>query len=566
LQYPSTASARPQRSPEEATLWIGCLAALGVLWTAIVVVVVSNALDDRREREALAASTAKGFSEYVGLHLMVIDRVLQASRDTYTRTGAIPPHDALTADLGPIAPMLLQIAVADAQGRVVASSLPLVKGVDIADRPHFLAAQRDPRNRPFLSEPVVGRVSRKMSLQLVRPLLGPAGEFRGIIVASIDPLQLQEYFRSVDAFTDHGNVIITGRTDGVVRTMFEADKITWGQSLGRSRYWQRLSTEVAGQYVTVGSIHGDARVVGFHRVPNYPLVVAVSSRQPGWLTAEAALALALGVALTWVQLRHVRLRVCRLRAKDSLIEQLEKSRETEMQANRMKSRFLASVSHELRTPLNAILGFSELIRDMPDDPQRGRRAELIHSSGQHLHKLLNTLLDLAKIEAGRMELRVEAVDLADTVRTQVEVHAACAAKKDLAMTLACELPDGCVALADTDRTKLVQVLNNVLSNAVKFTPQGSVQVAVRVEDTDFVIQVDDSGRGIPPQRLARIFERFSTASTPGTAHEEGTGLGLALSRDLMRLLGGSIDLSSRAGGGTRALIRLPGVRLAEVQA
>jgi signal transduction histidine kinase len=165
-----------------------------------------------------------------------------------------------------------------------------------------------------------------------------------------------------------------------------------------------------------------------------------------------------------------------------------------------------------------------------------------------------------------MELRVEAVDLADTVRTQVEVHTACAAKKDLAMTLACELPDGCVALADTDRTKLVQVLNNVLSNAVKFTPQGSVQVAVRVEDTDFVIQVDDSGRGIPPQRLARIFERFSTASTPGTAHEEGTGLGLALSRDLMRLLGGSIDLSSRAGGGTRALIRLPGVRLAEVQA
>jgi signal transduction histidine kinase len=327
-----------------------------------------------------------------------------------------------------------------------------------------------------------------------------------------------------------------------------------------------LSTQRSGKYDTVGAIHGDLRVVGFHQVADYPLVAVVSSRRPGWLTPELALACVLGVAFTWIQLRYTSSRVRRLRDKDTLIEQLHKSRESEMQANRMKSRFLASVSHELRTPLNAILGFSELIREMPDDPQRARRADLIHSSGQHLHTLLNTLLDLAKIEAGRMEIRRAPVDLADTVRTQVELHAASAAKKGLAMALNCELPEGCVAMADTDRTKLVQVLNNVLCNAVKFTSEGSVHVSMRIADDEFVVQVDDSGRGIDPEQLARIFEHFSAASAPGTADEQGTGLGLALSRELMRLLGGSIDISSLAGGGTRAVIRLPGLRLAEVQA
>lgn len=229
----------------------------------------------------------------------------------------------------------------------------------------------------------------------------------------------------------------------------------------------------------------------------------------------------------------------------------------------MKSRFVASISHDLRTPLNAILGFSELLRDVPDHPENGRYAGLIHSGGQHLHALLNTLLDLAKIEAGRMEVERAEVDLVDVVRTLVEVHSGNASKKGLSIALDSALPAGHTAVANTDRTKYVQVLNNVMNNAVKFTSRGGMQVNVSADEGGFLVIVRDTGCGIRPNVMARIFDRFSSASMPGSNDEEGTGLGLSLSRELIRLLGGSIDISSEPGSGTQVSIRLSDVSLVE---
>jgi signal transduction histidine kinase len=546
-------------------VWAGCAVLLVLLWSAIAVLGLQLMQMRQRERAAELVSTAKGFSEYVGLHLLFLDRVLQGSRELYAENGEIPAHAVLTEHMGSIAPMLVQLAVADASGQVVSSSLPFTQGVSIADRKHFLVFKNDPHDRLYVSEPVVGRVSGKMSLQLVRPMLGSAGEFRGVIVASIDPQKLQQYFSSRDAFEDGGTVLIAGRGDGVVRARFDQSRITWGQSLRTSAAWDRLTGDVRGIYETPSSaIDHKRRLVGFHKVAEYPLVVAVTSVAPTITAVEWLSGFGLGLAATLAFLTFVRTRVRRVREQDLLIEQLTKSREREAEANRMKSSFIASISHELRTPLNSILGFSELLRDIPHHPENARRAGLIHSSGQHLHSLVNTLLDLAKIEAGRMEIHRDEVELADLVDMQVEVHRASAAAKGVAMDFDCVLPAGRTAIGNTDRTKYVQVLNNVMSNAVKFTAQGRIHVAASVKGGDFIVEVSDTGCGIPPEHLPYVFDRFSRASTSGSRQEEGTGLGLSLSRELMGLLGGSIELSSAVGSGTRVAVCLHNIELREV--
>jgi len=542
--------------------WAGCTLLLVALWAAIALVGLQLADMRQREREAEVVSTAKGFSEYVGLHLHFVDRMLQSARDSYLDTGTIPPHSVLTRDLGSIAPLLLHISVSDAQGQLVASSLQFHPGVNISDRAHFLVFRNDPRDRLYVSEPVVGRVSGKMSLQLARPLLGPAGEFQGVVIAGIDPEKLQQYFASVDAFARSGTVLIVGRSDGVVRARFEKSRITWGQSLLGSPYWRTLSGESRGSYAVEASlIDGVKRLVGFHKVTDYPLVVAVTSMGPSISLGEVCMGIAVGLAITVALLTYVRTRLRHEHDQALVIEQLTQSREREAEANRMKSSFVASISHELRTPLNSILGFSELLRDMPDHPENAGRAGLIHSSGQHLHSLLNTLLDLAKIEAGRMEIHRTEIDLADTVRTICEMHRASATAKGLSMDLEFTLPPGRSVFAHTDLTKYVQVLNNVVNNAVKFTAQGGIRLAAYLEGSEFVVKVSDTGSGIRAEHLPYVFDRFSSASTAGTRHEAGTGLGLSLSSELMGLMGGSIHLSSVAGCGTDVFIRLPDVEL-----
>lgn len=562
-----TNSVRSVRSRDEAMLWIRCAIVLALLWALIVAVGVERAEMNRRHRSDLAQSTAKGFSEYVGLNMLMADHVLLHARELYARAGTIPPLANLTADLGPTSQFLLQVAAADVDGRVIASSLPLKPGLSIADRPHFIEFLNNPRDRLHVSVPVVGRVSKKMSLQLVRPLLGSGGEFRGVIVASIDPEKLQEYFGALAAFNDEGTVLIAGRTDGIVRTRLSRGGITWGESLRGDSSWDKLSQSHAGKFEVdrsnpSGLLQG---IVGFHQVGSYPLVIGVTAKITHWPASEMALSVAIGIAFSVIQILYTRSRTRRIREQELLIEQLTQGREREVEASRMKSRFIASISHELRTPLSAILGFSELVRDIPNHPDNARRADLIHSSGQHLHTLLNTLLDLAKIEAGRMEVDRAEVDLGKTVRTLADVHRVSANKKDLSMTFESGLSVSQTALADTDSTKFVQVLNNVLNNAVKFTNKGGVRVSVFVKEKVFVVQVEDSGCGIPVDRLSFIFDRFSTASTMGSAKESGTGLGLSLSRELIRLLGGSIEISSRPGQGTQVTVCLPDVRVVKVQ-
>jgi hypothetical protein len=184
---------------------------------------------------------------------------------------------------------------------------------------------------------------------------------------------------------------------------------------------------------------------------------------------------------------------------------MQQNRERALESNRTKSNFLASVSHELRTPLNSILGFSELIRDTGQEPKISQYAGLIHKSGTHLHALVNTILDLTKIESGSMGLTLESIDVPRLLETLVAIHKVNADEKNVELSLSL---NGVVqGMVESDRTKLVQIMNNVIHNAIKFTPIGAIFVVMKpAGNAGLLISVIDTGIGIAADKTAQVFE------------------------------------------------------------
>jgi len=240
-------------------------------------------------------------------------------------------------------------------------------------------------------------------------------------------------------------------------------------------------------------------------------------------------------------------------------------------ANRVKSMFLANTSHELRTPLNAIIGYSSLIDSqaagsVPNEEQRSY-ARLIQASGEHLLALINDLLEMSKIEAGRFSLTEERVALATAIEEAVDLVGVVARAKSIALRADDADGVGDIAIV-ADAKALRQVLINLLSNAIKFTPEGG-QVAVSAalgRRGEAVIRVSDTGIGIPPDALERVFRPFERAHDKGKHQAEGTGLGLSITLGLVKLHGGTIDLESTVGQGTTVTVTLPASRVVAAKA
>ncbi len=225
-------------------------------------------------------------------------------------------------------------------------------------------------------------------------------------------------------------------------------------------------------------------------------------------------------------------------------------------ASRHKSEFLANMSHELRTPLNAVIGFSEVLQDRLFGDLNDKQAEYvadIHASGRHLLALINDILDLSKIEAGRMDLQITPFALSDVVENSVALSRERATREGVALGL--EVDPG-IGVIEADERMLKQVLFNLLSNALKFTARGGhVGVSAHAVGDDVVVSVRDDGVGIAPADQARIFEEFQQV---GTSHlQEGTGLGLAISRRFVELHGGSLRVESEPSHGSTFTFTIP---------
>ncbi len=252
-----------------------------------------------------------------------------------------------------------------------------------------------------------------------------------------------------------------------------------------------------------------------------------------------------------------------------LNEELQKRAAELLELDRLKSGFLANMSHELRTPLNSILGFADVVLeglDGPLTPNMGTDIRLIQKNGQHLLHLINDVLDMAKISAGRMNLNPEKVRVCDIVEEVTSITSTLASEKGLSLFIE---PDADMEVEIVaDRTRLRQVMINLINNAIKFTEKGRIAIRFdRKENDKVIIRVKDSGIGIPPEKLEVIFQEFTQVDTSSTRKAGGTGLGLPISRHLVTMHGGSLwaESSGVPGEGSTFYVELPLVaRIADV--
>ncbi|MGZ3347283.1 MAG: ATP-binding protein [Caulobacteraceae bacterium] len=254
------------------------------------------------------------------------------------------------------------------------------------------------------------------------------------------------------------------------------------------------------------------------------------------------------------------------RATDQLIAEKAAAQAAEAEAaaaNHAKSAFLATMSHEIRTPLNGVLGMAQAMAAERLPAVQRERLGVIRESGEALHSILNDVLDLAKIEAGRLELEVIGFDLAQVARAAGHAFSANAAARGLSLEVEVE-PDLGARLGDPTRVR--QVLHNLLSNGLKFTEAGGVRLAVRAEGDGVALSIADTGVGMDEATLARLFQPYAQADTSTTRRFGGTGLGLSICRQLAALMGGEISAQSAPGAGSTFTVRLPLPRSTEAPA
>ena len=353
-----------------------------------------------------------------------------------------------------------------------------------------------------------------------------------------------------------------GRLDAQAQTMLAqvlpSRTALWiGAPLGR--YLALMATLVAVIALILGIVHAGAvaanpehRVVLRTALTSVFLILVVILGVVAWLFVLAQESRRVAQEET---ARQTLLYESEIEAHKVTDAKLQEAKEIAEAANLAKSRYVVGISHELRTPLNAVLGYAQLIEGDPEIPaSRQNGIRVIRRSAQHLSGLIDGLLDISRMEAGRLQIHRNEIRLADFLDQIVDMISLQAKAAGLAFRFSG--PTNLPAVVATDEKRLRQILLNLLSNAIKFTPAGEVALELSYRNEVAVFTIRDSGFGIPEEDLQRIFEPFERGSMPAARSTPGTGLGLTIANLLAQVMGGEITVTSTLGQGTVARVRL----------
>ncbi len=557
---------------ENTLRWL--LPLLVVVANLFVVALVAYSLYESRqlqEQRALVQTQnlATILEQNLTEKLRTIDLALRSGRDEFERQQTAGRVDAAALDtflsrLQARLPELDGLRITDAEGMIrYGQGINRQQLANLGDRDYFLCTRDGDKTRRCIGQPVISRVTGNWITALAYRLEDRQGHFAGMVYATVRIAELTRLFSELEMGA-HGSLILR---DSQARLITRYPQVSGAAGeVGNAKVSPEFrallgSGQAAGNYKASNTSDGIARIHTFHRLSTADWIVVAGLAEDEYLAnwreqRDRYIAVALGFLVA--SLFAMRLIADYWRQQIESAEQLRRARDAADAANQAKSQFLAVMSHELRTPLNGVLGMAQILM-MPDISEQERidYAETIKHSGLGLQTLLNDILDLSKIEAGRMELQVTDFQPEQLLHECSQLFAEAAGKKGLTITV----DSGPLHFSSYrgDPLRLRQILINLVNNAVKFTEQGGIrlQVSNAAECAGLCFSVSDSGIGIPPDKQAALFQPFSQVDDSFTRRYGGTGLGLAISRNLLQLMGGEIRLDSEPGRGTCFTFTLP---------
>ena len=520
--------------------WLGCAAQIG-------------ALNQRANNDAISRATQLA-SSYEGDGSSTINLVDNMLRflGAYELKNGVPNTAALIAQEQLYRGLSGNIAVVDASGHGIAVGIRGSAPISIGDRAYVKAALHS--RSLIIGTPLVARVTKQYSIPFARAVHRPDGTVVGTITSVINVTAFS-YGYTANDFGPHGVMDFIGARDGIVRSRVSATRsqALVGRALtATSPFWPALARAPHGYYWQNTSLDGVNRVFGYHAIPGYPIVAVAGLAYADILEQTAGVArvtyasaggatlIILIVLLAWLE-------------QQSVNKKLSLLREGAQRANQAKSAFLANMSHEIRTPMNGVIGLTNLALLTNLDAEQRDYLTKIDYSAKSLLNVINDILDISKVEAGRLDLEEIPFDLNTVLENVRSLASTRASERGLAFEL--DVDSDVPARLLGDPLRFGQILLNLVSNAIKFTEAGSVNVRIVAgtltdRTIELITSVHDTGIGMTEAEQERVFEAFAQSDSSITRRFGGTGLGLAISRALIMKMGGTISVESTPGIGS----------------
>jgi signal transduction histidine kinase len=578
------------------TMLLGSLLLLSLVQLYHVKAHMNRVLAD--QQFSLAVRVADEIDQKLALHR----DALVATADVLSRRWVedAATMEALLAERTVLSTLFNDLFIHSAEGAVLVDLPPIPgrRGVDITDQDNFrtVIASR----KPHISRPFRGKAQKLPVVTITAPIFDRQGELRALLAGSLSLLKPNFLGRLGEAKVGQTGSFAIFTRDRMIVMSREKDRIlTEGPPPGASPYFDRATSGLEGSEEGINS-RGLRAIFSYSQLETVPWVLVaalpvdeayapIQATQRKIMQVAVLLAL-LAAPLIWFGVRQLLdpLQMLRdtirnvrdnpaaahdvpVRSTDEIgdlaadfnemrhsrrraNEELQAKNAELAQALNAKDRFLATMSHELRTPLNAILGFAgTLLMHLPGplNADQERQLKTVQTSARHLLALINDLLDLAKLNAGKVELRLEPVACRSVLEEAMIALRPLAQAKGLQLDLY-----GAEVTVQSDRRALRQIVVNLLGNAIKFTERGSVRLEALRHEGAVEMRVSDTGVGIRPEDQGKLFDAFARVDDAATREKEGSGLGLHLSQRLAELLGGRISVQSEYGRGSTFTLRL----------
>lgn len=544
---------------------------LVTIWAAALTIIAAGASISwlyslhRASNERELSNLSLLVSEHVARSMGTIDLVLLQINERMQTARMADAADRLRLhlalrDIAQSLDFVDKISIYDSEGRELISSVGNpADGPRVADSEAFVQLRNDASKSPYLSVIAGGADNWQHGITLNSAIVKPGNGFTGMITVTLDLQYFLGFFSSIDLGAS--TAVTMMRSDGLLLLRSPLDTDVMGVDYSKTPvFTEILADKDFGLGWYQSPVDSVWRFVAARRLDHAPVVmvlaVASQSAMANW--RNQALIVGFGAAFTLLLLLWLSQITARQLAQRE--RRTRQALEAANAASRAKSSFLGVMSHELRTPLNAIIGFSDVIQRETFGPLVNDKyldyVKDINQSGRNLLVLINQILDLSRIEAGKHEMQIEELTLAKVWQTIGNEMAVAAATRNIHLKL---LPEGAGLPFAGELRATMQILSNLVSNAVKFTPEGgriTVSASADAASGDVLLAVADTGRGIPPDRIIDVMKPFVQLADSYARETGGVGLGLSICKSLTEAMGGQLTIESEVGTGTVVRVQL----------